>query len=64
MAPPKLRAFKRLEPIGFGLDDDDTWFFAPEDCPPDLVWPMNVGLVLDKKDVGMADDGDPGLDSQ
>jgi hypothetical protein len=39
-----------LEPIGFGLNKDDEWFFDPRDCEPDLVWPLKVGTVSDGGD--------------
>lgn len=48
LAPPSMDAFQHLEPLGFGLPMDDWWVFAPEDCQPDLVWPLNVGYVIDK----------------
>lgn len=48
LAPPPLRSFIRLEPLGFGLhDDDDWWIFHPEDCSPDVVWPLNVGTITE-----------------
>jgi len=49
LAPPPIGTFKRLEPLGFGLENrEDWWIFDPEDCPPDLVWPLNVGFVAEK----------------
>ena len=48
LAPPPLSAFRRLEPIGFGLNDDDWWIFDPDDCTPDLVWPLDVGVVVEE----------------
>jgi hypothetical protein len=47
LAPP-ISAFKRLEPLGFGLEMEDWWIFHPKDCPPDLVWPLNVGFVVEE----------------
>jgi hypothetical protein len=47
LAPPPLSAFVRLEPIGFGLEQDDFWVFHPKDCSPDLVWPLDVGTIVD-----------------
>lgn len=49
LAPLPLSAYRRLEPIGFGeQDDDDWWLFPPEDCTPDVVWPLDVGVALDR----------------
>jgi hypothetical protein len=49
LKPPPLSAFRRLEPLGFGMPDEDEWWcFPPEDCPPDLVWPLNVGYVCER----------------
>lgn len=47
LAPPPLSAFRRLEPLGFGLSDDDWWIFHPDDCQPDLVWPLDVGTIAE-----------------
>ena len=47
LAPPPHGRFKRLEPLGFGLQQDDWWVFRPEDCTPDLVWPLDVGSVCE-----------------
>ncbi|MBC8158172.1 MAG: hypothetical protein H8E94_02450, partial [Alphaproteobacteria bacterium] len=47
LSPPPLSAFKHLEPLGWGVSDDDGWFFHPDDCTPDVVWPMSVGMVSD-----------------
>ena len=47
LAPPPLSAFRRLEPIGFGLNDE-TGGLRPDDCTPDLVWPLDVGVVVEK----------------
>jgi hypothetical protein len=49
-APPPLSIFMRLEPLGWGLADDDDWWFAPEDCAPDVVWPLDVGVIFDWTD--------------
>ena len=32
LAPPPLSTFTRLEPLGFGLPQDDWWTFNPRDC--------------------------------
>jgi hypothetical protein len=49
LAPPPLSAFQRLEPMGFGLTDEENWWcFNPYDCPPDLVWPLDVGLITEE----------------
>ena len=48
LAPPPLKAFRRLEPLGFGVYSMDGWVFHPDECPPDLVWPMDVGVITDK----------------
>jgi|GEM_PF-2791303 len=48
LAPPKLSSFSDLEPLGFGLHQDDWWIFHPEDCTPDVVWPLNVGFITDE----------------
>lgn len=51
LRPPPLSAYQRLEPLGFGMNtDDDWWAFRPEDCLPDLVWPLNVGLAANAED--------------
>lgn len=47
LAPPPLSTFTRLEPIGFGLDQDDFWVFHPKVCTPDVVWPLDMGMVCD-----------------
>jgi len=49
-APPPLSIFRRLEPLGWGLADDDDWWFAPQDCAPDVVWPLDVGVIFDWTD--------------
>lgn len=49
LAPPTLNAFRHLEPIGWGLNDDDWWVFAPEDCPPPVLWPMDTAFVVSKE---------------
>jgi len=50
LAPPSLKTFRRLEPIGFnGLYEDKT-FFNPTECPPDLIWPINVGSISKRND--------------
>lgn len=50
LAPPSLSVFRSLEPIGFGLVDEAAWWtFHPRDCTPDLVWPLDVGMVTDPK---------------
>lgn len=48
LAPPPLRAFQHMEPLGFGILDDSSWLFHPRDCKPDLVWPLNVGMITDR----------------
>jgi hypothetical protein len=48
MAPPKLETFRRLEPLGFNLEQDDFWIFHPKDCAPDLIWPLDVGIICDR----------------
>lgn len=48
LSPPPLSAFSHLEPLGFGLDKGDWWIFRPEDCKPDLVWPVSVGIVAER----------------
>jgi hypothetical protein len=54
LAPPPLSAFRRLEPWGFGLPTDDGWLFNPYDCTPDVVWPMDVGIIsADGSEEGM-----------
>ena len=55
-APPPLSIFRRLEPLGWGLADDDDWWFAPQDCAPDVVWPLDVGVIFDWTD------GEEGVD--
>jgi hypothetical protein len=47
LKPPPLSVFKNLEPVGWDglLDDEDRWLFHPDDCGPDLVWPLNVGWI-------------------
>ena len=55
LAPPAFKNFRALEPIGFGLHDmqgKDWWLFPPNDCPPDLVWPLDVGVIADRDDGG------------
>lgn len=48
LAPPPLSAFKRMEPMGFGLaPDEDWWIFHPEECTPDIVWPLDVSIACD-----------------
>jgi hypothetical protein len=50
LAPPPLSVFKRLEPMGFGLDEarEGWWIFNPADCTPDVVWPLNVGSIMER----------------
>lgn len=50
LAPPPLSHFRRLEPLGFGVEADDWKIFPPEECTPDLVWPLDVGFVRAKVD--------------
>ncbi len=45
LAPPPLSAFQRLEPLGFGLAEEDWWVFNPKECSPELVWPLDVSFV-------------------
>jgi hypothetical protein len=52
LAPPDLSTFQRLEPLGFGVGDDDRWWFDPLDCTPDLVWPLDVSTIADQNGVG------------
>lgn len=47
LAPPPYESFRRLEPLGFGMTDEDWWIFHPKDCTPDIVWPLNVGYVVE-----------------
>lgn len=48
LAPPPISTFKRLEPLGFGMEDNEEWWiFDPDECPPDLVWPLRVGFVVE-----------------
>jgi hypothetical protein len=47
LAPPPLSAFRRMEPLGFGLNDDDWWIFDPKECTPDIVWPLDVSIACD-----------------
>lgn len=53
LAPPHLSFFKNLEPLGFGLAKDDWWVFPPEDCTPDVVWPLSVGFVCEEPNLCM-----------
>lgn len=48
LAPPPLSAFQHLQPLGWGLTDDEDWIFNPYHCPPDLVWPLNVGMISEE----------------
>jgi hypothetical protein len=51
LAPPPLDQFRNMEPLGFGLpEEEDWWIFNPSECKPDLVWPLNVGFVTDSQD--------------
>jgi hypothetical protein len=50
LAPPLLKTFRRLEPIGFDNLYEDKLFFNPTECPPDLVWPINVGTFAKRSD--------------
>ena len=45
LAPPAISSFQRLEPLGFGIKDDDWWLFRPSECTPDLVWPLDTGMI-------------------
>lgn len=48
LRPPPLTTFKRLEPFGFGLsEEEDWWIFGPAECRPDLIWPMDVGIIAE-----------------
>ena len=50
LAPPPLSVFRRLEPLGFGLHDpldaNDWGIFHPDDCTPDVEWPLDVGVAF------------------
>ena len=47
LAPPPLASFRHLEPVGWGVSDDDWWVFRPQECTPDIVWPLHVGYVFE-----------------
>jgi hypothetical protein len=49
LAGPPPSHYRRLEPLGFGIveEGDDWWIFKPEDCKPDVVWPMDVGVAAE-----------------
>lgn len=48
LAPRPLSEYRALEPLGFGVaDEENGWFFHPEDCGPDLVWPLDTGFISD-----------------
>jgi hypothetical protein len=53
LAPPPLKSFKRMEPLGFGLGDEDWWIFNPKECTPDIIWPLDVSLATDLSDIPM-----------
>lgn len=49
LAPPKPSTFTALEPFGWDLTEDrDFWLFLPEECTPDVLWPINVGWIMNK----------------
>lgn len=52
LAPIPLSSFTRLEPVGWGINEDDWWIFCPEDCTPDIVWPIDTGFVAERSDCG------------
>lgn len=56
LAPPPLSAFTHLEPLGFGVVDDDWWVFSPHECPPDVAWPLDIGIICENagNDLGLA----------
>jgi hypothetical protein len=45
----QLSKLRRLEPLGFGIEEvrNKTWF-SPEECIPDVIWPIDVGLIVEK----------------
>jgi hypothetical protein len=47
LRPPGLESFQHLEPIGYGVNPEDWFIFLPEDCTPNVLWPINVGSVTE-----------------
>jgi hypothetical protein len=44
LAPPHITQFKGIDPILlYGTEAD--WFFAPKDCTPLVVWPIDVCII-------------------
>lgn len=55
VTPLPVGAFKRLEPLGFGLTDDDDWVFHYKDFLPQTLWPLNVGYISDRREIARGD---------
>lgn len=54
LKPPPLATFTELEPLGFGLTDEDWWIFPPEDIPdPTIVWPMDTAAIIETEGGGV-----------
>jgi hypothetical protein len=58
LAPPPLSVFQHLEPVSsqWNVHGDGWWIFLPEDCTPDVLWPIDAGMIADH---GYDDDPDP-----
>jgi hypothetical protein len=51
VAAPKLADFQHMEPLGEEwMPNDDWWVFLPEECPADLVWPLDVAMISEKSE--------------
>jgi hypothetical protein len=46
LAPPPKASFKGIDPI-FLYGTDEDWFFNPHDCTPDVLWPVDVSLIVE-----------------
>lgn len=53
LAPPPKASFQGIDPI-FLYGTDEDWFFNPHDCTPDVLWPVDVSLIVEDS---YSDDG-------
>lgn len=44
-SPPRLNEFRNLTPLNLESEDNDWWMYQIEDYTPQVLWPIDVGIL-------------------
>lgn len=55
LKPPQYSSFKGIDPLLFYIKESD-WLFHPNDCKPNVEWPIDVSFMLMSPDLEKEED--------